>query len=36
MGRKSRWDIRYATMSDAEVWTFNVEDYAARVSVPTL
>jgi len=35
-GAKSRWENRYATMSDAEVWTFNVEDVAHKVSVPTL
>lgn len=35
-GQKSRWENRYATMSDAEVWAFNVDDYAPKVSVPTL
>ena len=35
-GEKSRWENRYTTMSDAEVWTFNVDDHAPKVSVPTL
>jgi dienelactone hydrolase len=35
-GEKSRWENRYATLSDAEVWSFNVDDYAPKVSVPTL
>lgn len=32
----SRWENRYATMSDAEVWAFNVDDYAPKVTLPTL
>lgn len=35
-GEKSRWENRYATMSDAEVWAFSVDDHAPHVSVPTL
>ncbi len=35
-GQKSRWENRYTTMSDAEVWTFDVDDHAPKVSVPTL
>ncbi len=34
--KPSRWENRYATMSDAEVWSFDVDPYAARVKVPTL
>jgi uncharacterized protein len=34
--KPSRWENRYATMSDAEVWSFNVDDYASKVTVPTL
>ena len=35
-GAPSRWENRYATMSDAEVWTFDVDAHAAKVSAPTL
>lgn len=35
-GEPSRWENRYATMSDAEVWTFNVDDYAVKLQLPTL
>jgi len=35
-GEKSRWENRYTTMSNAEVWAFNVEEHASRVKVPTL
>ena len=35
-GTLSRWENRYATMSDAEVWTFDVDAHAAKVTVPTL
>ena len=35
-GAKSRWENRYATMSDAEVWSFDVDVHASKVQVPTL
>jgi fermentation-respiration switch protein FrsA (DUF1100 family) len=35
-GAPSRWENRYATMSDAEVWSFDVDAYAGRLSLPTL
>ena len=35
-GAPSSWENRYATMSDAEVWTFDVDSYALKVTVPTL
>lgn len=35
-GEPSRWENRYATMSDAEVWTFDVDAPARRLTVPTL
>jgi pimeloyl-ACP methyl ester carboxylesterase len=35
-GEPSRWENRYATMSDAEVWSFDVDKHAARIKVPTL
>ena len=35
-GEPSRWENRYATMSDAEVWTFDVDSYASRLGKPTL
>lgn len=35
-GEPSRWENRYATMSDAEVWTFDVDPHAARIQIPTL
>ena len=35
-GEPSRWENRYATMSDAEVWTFDVDAYARRLAAPTL
>lgn len=34
--KPSRWENRYATMSDAEVWTFDVDSYAPKVTIPTL
>ena len=34
--KPSRWENRYATMSDAEVWSFNVDNYSPKVKVPTL
>lgn len=35
-GAPSRWENRYATMSDAEVWAFDVDPWAARLELPTL
>ena len=35
-GEPSRWENRYATMSDAEVWSFDVDRYARRLFTPTL
>ncbi len=35
-GEPSRWENRYAAMSDAFVWTFNVDDFAPQVRQPTL
>ena len=35
-GAPSRWENRYATLSDAEVWTFDVDAHAAKVTIPTL
>lgn len=35
-GAPSRWENRYATMSDAEVWSFDVDAPAARLQLPTL
>ena len=32
----SRWENRCATMSDAEVWSFDVDNYTPKISVPTL
>ncbi len=34
--KPSRWENRYATMSDAEVWSFNVDDFTPRITAPTL
>ena len=34
--KPSRWENRYATMSDAEVWSFNIDDYAYKVTTPTI
>lgn len=34
--KPSRWENRYATMSDLEVWSFNVDDFTPKISVPTL
>lgn len=31
----SAWENRYTTMSDAEVWTFNINEYTKQLSVPT-
>lgn len=35
-GTPSRWENRYATMSDAEVWTFDVDAHAKKLRTPTL
>jgi fermentation-respiration switch protein FrsA (DUF1100 family) len=35
-GEPSRWENRYTTMSDAEVWSFDVDSYARRLEKPTL
>lgn len=35
-GEPSRWENRYATMSDAEVWTFDVDQHARKLRKPTL
>ena len=35
-GEPSRWENRYATMSDAEVWSFDVDAHARRLLKPTL
>lgn len=35
-GEPSRWENRYATMSDAEVWTFDVDKHAPELRKPTL
>lgn len=35
-GEPSRWENRYATMSDAEVWTFDVDTHARALRKPTL
>lgn len=35
-GEPSRWENRYTTMSDAEVWTFDVESHARKLGKPTL
>lgn len=35
-GKPSRWENRYATMSDAEIWTFDVEAHARKLRTPTL
>ncbi len=35
-GAPSRWENRYTTMSDAEVWTFNVDAHARQLLTPTL
>lgn len=35
-GAPSRWENRYTTMSDAEVWAFDVEAYAKTLKTPTL
>ena len=35
-GEPSRWENRYATMSDAEVWSFDVDSHARRLEKPTL
>lgn len=34
--KPSRWENRYATMSDAEVWSFDVDGYALKITMPTL
>lgn len=35
-GAPSRWENRYTTMSDAEVWTFDVDAHARALKTPTL
>ncbi len=35
-GAPSRWENRYTTMSDAEVWTFDVDVHARQLLTPTL
>lgn len=35
-GKPSRWENRYTTMSDAEVWTFDVDVHARKLHTPTL
>lgn len=35
-GVPSRWENRYTTMSDAEVWTFDVDDHARKLHTPTV
>ena len=35
-GEPSRWENRYATMSDAHVWTFDVDEHARKLGKPTL
>ena len=35
-GEPSRWENRYATLSDAEVWTFDVDAHARTLTKPTL
>lgn len=35
-GEPSRWENRYATMSDADIWTFDVDLYAIKLQTPTL
>lgn len=35
-GAPSRWENRYTTMSDAEVWSFDVDAHARRLHTPTL
>ena len=35
-GAPSRWENRYTTMSDAEVWTFDVDMHAQKLKTPTL
>jgi len=35
-GAPSRWENRYTTMSDAEVWSFDVDLHARQLRTPTL
>lgn len=35
-GAPSRWENRYTTMSDAEVWAFDVDAHARKLHTPTL
>lgn len=35
-GTPGRWENRYTTMSDAEVWTFDVDPHARKLHAPTL
>lgn len=35
-GTPSRWENRYTTMSDAEVWTFDVDVHTRKLHTPTL
>lgn len=32
----SSWENRYTVMSDAEVWTFNVNEFTKKIVIPTL
>ena len=32
----SRWENRYPSMNDADLWTFDVQPYAARLTLPSL
>lgn len=34
--KPSRWENRYTTMSDAEVWSFDIDTYLPKVKLPTL
>lgn len=35
-GAPSRWENRYTTMSDSEVWSFDVDAHARKLDTPTL
>lgn len=35
-GTPSHWENRYTTMSDAEVWTFDVDTHVRKLQTPTL
>lgn len=34
--KPSRWENRYATMSDADLWAFDIDPYLPKVKLPTL